>query len=115
MAGINYITIEEAKAIHLATIENSGGGDYGELDTGKLESVLFHIQNDDYYPTFLDKLEHLFFCSCKFHCFADGNKRIAITLTAMFLLKNGYMAVANTYFREMENISCMQGKSCRMA
>ena len=105
MAGINYITIEEAKAIHLATIENSGGGDYGELDTGKLESVLFHIQNDDYYPTFLDKLEQLFFCSCKFHCFADGNKRIAITLTAMFLLKNGYMAVANTYFREMENIS----------
>lgn len=105
MAGINYITIEEAKAIHLATIENSGGGDYGELDTGKVESVLFHIQNDDYYPTFLDKLEHLFFCSCKFHCFADGNKRIAITLTAMFLLKNGYMAVANTYFREMENIS----------
>ena len=105
MAGINYITIEEAKAIHLATIENSGGVDYGELDTGKLESVLFHIQNDDYYPTFLDKLEHLFFCSCKFHCFADGNKRIAITLTAMFLLKNGYMAVANTYFREMENIS----------
>lgn len=105
MAGINYITIEEAKAIHLATIENSGGGDYGELDTGKLESVLFHIQNDDYYPTFLDKLEHLFFCSCKFHCFADGNKRIAITLTAMFLLKNGYMVVANTYFREMENIS----------
>ena len=105
MAGINYITIEEAKAIHLATIENSGGGDYGELDTGKLESVLFHIQNDDYYPTFLDKLEHLFFSSCKFHCFADGNKRIAITLTAMFLLKNGYMAVANTYFREMENIS----------
>ena len=105
MAGINYITIEEAKAIHLATIENSGGGDYGELDTGKLESVLFHIQNDDYYPTFLDKLEHLFFCSCKFHCFADGNKRIAITLTAMFLLKNGYMAVANTYFSEMENIS----------
>ncbi len=105
MAEINYITIEEAKAIHQATIENSGGGDYGELDTGKLESVLFHIQNDDYYPTFLDKLEHLFFCACKFHCFAYGNKRIAITLTAMFLLKNGYMAVANVYFREMENIS----------
>ena len=36
------------------------------------------------YPTFLDKLLHLFYCSCKFHCFCDGNKRIAITLTAMF-------------------------------
>lgn len=100
-----YISIEEAREIHLATIKNSGGGDCGELDIGKLESVLFHIQNDDYYPTFLDKLEHLFFCSCKFHCFTDGNKRIAITLTAMFLLKNGYMGVARVYFREMENIS----------
>ena len=68
-----YISIEEAREIHLATIKNSGGGDCGELDIGKLESVLFHIQNDDYYPTFLDKLEHLFFCSCKFHCFTDGN------------------------------------------
>ena len=105
MAKINYITIEEARDIHQATIKNSGGGDCGELDIGKLESVLFHIRNDDYYPTFLDKLEHLFFCACKFHCFSDGNKRIAITLTAMFLLKNGYMSVANVYFREMENIS----------
>ena len=105
MNDIKYISIEEAKEIHQATIKNSGGGDYGELDIGKLESVLFHIQNDDYYPAFLDKLLHLFFCACKFHCFSDGNKRIAITLTAMFLLKNGYMAVANVYFREMENIS----------
>lgn len=105
MAKINYITIEEARDIHQATIKNSGGGDCGELDIGKLESVLFHIRNDNYYPTFLDKLEHLFFCACKFYCFSDGNKRIAITLTAMFLLKNGYMSVANVYFREMENIS----------
>ena len=105
MLKINYISIEEAKEIHLATIRNSGGGETGELDIGKLESILCHIQNDDYYPTFLDKLLHLFYCTCKFHCFADGNKRIAITLTAMFLLKNGYLAVANTYFREMENIS----------
>ena len=102
---IQYITIEEALEIHRATIANSGGGDCGKLDIGKLESVLFHIQNDDYYPTFLDKLEHLFFCACKFHCFTDGNKRIAITLTAMFLLKNGHMGVAKVYFREMENIS----------
>ncbi|WP_337434406.1 type II toxin-antitoxin system death-on-curing family toxin [Enterocloster sp.] len=105
MADIHYISIDEARDIHLATIRNSGGGDCGELDIGKLESVLCHIQNDNYYPTFLDKLLHLFYCSCKFHCFCDGNKRIAITLTAMFLLKNGYMAVANRYFREMENIS----------
>lgn len=105
MTEIKYITFEEALETHRKTVEKSGGGDVGELDTGKLDSVLQHIQNDDYYPTFLDKLVHLFFCSCKFHCFTDGNKRIAITLSALFLLKNGYMAVANIFFREMENVS----------
>ena len=32
MAGIHYISIDEARDIHLATIRNSGGGDCGELD-----------------------------------------------------------------------------------
>lgn len=101
----HYIDIESAKRIHALTIEHSGGGADGILDFGKLESVLMHIQNDDYYPTFVDKLTHLFFCACKFHCFEDGNKRIAITLSAQFLLINGYMAVAKTFFEETENIS----------
>lgn len=105
MPQINYITIEEARNIHMLTVENSGGGSYGTLDLGRLESVLELIKNDDYYPTFLDKLHHLFFCACKFHCFEDGNKRIAITLSADFLLRNGYMAVAKTFFSDMENIS----------
>lgn len=87
------------------TIEKSGGGAEGQLGTGKPESVLDHIQNDDYYPNFVDKLTHLFFCACKFHCFQDGNKRIAITLSAQFLLLNGYMAVVKDFFSNMENIS----------
>ena len=102
---IKYISLEEALETHRLTIEKSGGGDYGELDIGRLDSVLTHIQNDEYYPNFLEKLEHLFYCACKFHCFTDGNKRIAITLSALFLLKNGYMGIANVFFREMENIS----------
>jgi death-on-curing protein len=53
----------------------------------------------------VDKLTHLFFCACEFHCFQDGNKRIAITLSAQFLLFNGYMAVAKDFFSNMENIS----------
>ena len=112
MVTINYLSLEEALQIHLSTIENSGGGTTGELDVGRLESVLMHIQNDDYYPTFLDKLVHLFYCSCKFHCFLDGNKRIAITLSAMFLLKNGYMKIAQVFFREMENISYHVASGC---
>lgn len=105
MDGINYITLEQAIEIHKKTVHYSGGGAYGHFDLGRLESVLHHIQNDDYYPSFVDKLTHLFFCTCEFHCFEDGNKRLAITLSAYFLLLNGYMAVAKTFFEITENIS----------
>ena len=105
MTELVYITIEQAKLIHTKTIEYSGGGTYEHFDLGRLESVLQNIQNDDYYPTFVDKITHLFYCVCEFHCFADGNKRLAITLSAAFLIINGRMSVAGTFFTIMENIS----------
>ena len=105
MTGINYITIDQAIEIHAKTVKYSGGGALGHFDLGRLESVLQNIQIDDYYPTFVDKLTHLFFCTCEFHCFQDGNKRLAITLSSYFLLLNGYMAVAKNFFEITENIS----------
>lgn len=105
MQGIIYITIDRAKIIHQKTIQYSGGGTLEHFDLGRLESVLQNIQNDDYYPTFSDKMTHLFYCVCEFHCFADGNKRLAITLCAQFLLYNGYVAIAKDFFTMMENIS----------
>lgn len=105
MHELAYITLEQATEIHRKTVANSGGGAIGNFDLGRLDSVLQNIQNDDYYPNFVDKLTHLFFCACEFHCFEDGNKRIAITLSAQFLLLNGYMGVAKIFFTEMENIS----------
>ena len=100
-----YLTIEQAIDTHRKTVEVSGGGIYEHLNVDKLASVLEHIQNDDYYPTLEDKLTHLFFSANKFHCFADGNKRIAITLCAQMLLFNGYMFWVEEFLREMENIS----------
>lgn len=100
-----YLDIEQAIAIHKKTVEISGGGSDGILDSGRLESVLAHIQNDDYYPTFEDKLTHLVFSANKFHCFEDGNKRISISLGTQFLLLNGYLHCSETFLREMENIS----------
>ncbi len=100
-----YITPEQAKVIHAKTIEYSGGGTLDELDFGKLDSVLQNIRNDDWYPTFVDKLTHLFFCTCQFHCFVDGNKRLAITLSTLFLLLNGYLKIAETFLAKTENIS----------
>lgn len=57
---VQYITIEQAIETHQKTIQYSGGGANGLLNKGQLESVLEHIKNDDYYPTFIDKLTHLF-------------------------------------------------------
>ena len=105
MADLCYITLDEAIEIHKLTVQHSGGGALGHFDLGRLDSVLQYIQNDDYYPNFVDKITHLFFCACEFHCFEDGNKRIAITLSAQFLLKNGYLSVAQSFLKEMENIS----------
>lgn len=99
-----YFTLDHAIEVHEKTVQISGGGALGKLDVGKLDSVLQNIQNDDYYPTFDSKLTHLFFCCCKFHCFEDGNKRIAISLCAQMLLMNGYLRVLH-FMRESENIS----------
>ena len=101
---IHYLTIEQAISTHALTVEKSGGGTLGVRDIDSLKGVLGHIQNDDYYPTFEDKLTHLFFCACKFHCFQDGNKRIAISLCAQMLLINGYLC-AGSFIRDAGYIS----------
>lgn len=110
--GYVYLSLEQAVKIHKRTIEVSGGGTLEHLELNKLSSVLDHIQNDDYYPTFEDKLTHLFFSANKFHCFADGNKRIAITLCAQMLLFNGYLYCTDQFLRDMENISYHVASGC---
>ncbi len=105
MSEIIYITIDQAKITHFKTIERSGGGMKEVIDINRLESVLTHMRNDDYYPNFADKLTHLFFSVCQFHCFADGNKRLAITLSLQFLLLNGYLATAQSFMSDTEMVS----------
>ena len=100
-----YPDIEQVMQIHKVTVRISGGGSDGHLDLGRLESVLQHIQNDDYYPTFEEKLTHLIFSTNKFHCFQDGNKRLSISLGAQFLLLNGYLYCSARFIQEMENVS----------
>lgn len=66
MNEIIYITSEEAKSTHERTIQHSGGGTLEVLDFERLESVLLNIQNDDWYPKFVDKLAHLFLARVSF-------------------------------------------------
>jgi len=102
---MNYIDLERAKLIHRETIKVSGGGEDGVISIGYLDSVLEHIQNDDYYPTFEAKLNHLVYSVNKSHSFIDGNKRLSIALGAGFLIENGYLKIVGKFITEMENIS----------
>ena len=100
-----YINIEQAVSIHEMTVRISGGGSLGIINIGLLESVLEHIQNDEYYPTFEEKLTHLVFAVNKNHSFSDGNKRLSISLGIQLLNLNGYLFCLNRFITEMENIS----------
>ncbi len=106
MNKIKYIdSIEEVIEIHKKTIEVSGGGVDGILNLNSLMACLEHIQNDVYYPTFTDKLTHLFYIANKSHGFQDGNKRIAISLGMKFLLNNGYLFIVYKFAEKMESVS----------
>jgi death-on-curing protein len=103
---IVYIeTIEEIIDLHRRTVYHSGGGSLGVLNTHSIEAALEHVQNDDYYPDFVSKLTYLVYIANKSHCFQDGNKRIAISIGILFLLKNGRMSIIQKFAHKMEMVS----------
>lgn len=99
-----YFGVAHAIREHDWIIEHSGGMP-GVKDEGQLSSVLEHIQNDLYYPSFEEKLNHLVFAINKFHAFNDGNKRSSLVLGAYFLELNGYDYCVKKFVQEMENIA----------
>jgi death-on-curing protein len=99
-----YLTINEVIDIYKVTIQYSGGGACGIRNLGQMESILAHIQNDEYYPTISEKICHIIFQVIKSHCFIDGNKRMGLALSAKFLINNGYVAILKKYITFMENI-----------
>ena len=101
---IHYISYEEVLKVYRKMIEASDGGFTGVRDKGGILAILYFMQNDDYYPTFTEKLSCLVFKFCSGHYFNDGNKRIALTLGAYFLHKNDYPWEACTFMRQFEAI-----------
>lgn len=99
-----YFTPAYAIKIHDKIVQLSGGRE-GIKDLGNIESPLAHIQNDDYYPTFEEKLCHLVFSFNKFHAFNDANKRTSIGVGAFFLEVNGLEIYVDKFIIEMENIA----------
>lgn len=102
MEKIRYIEYDELLSIYHKMIEKSGGGSPGILKEGNIRATLEFVQNDTYYPSFAEKLTYLVFSFCCGHCFIDGNKRIALTIGAAFLLHNGYFLAAKVFMSEIE-------------
>lgn len=100
-----YTDIERLCGVYEKVVEVSGGGVKGILDFRRVTGILEQVKNDDYYPEIEDKLTYLFFSLNKYHCFEDGNKRIALACCMDFLLINGYVFLVSRFTREMENIS----------
>ncbi|KLT73729.1 death-on-curing protein [Neisseria arctica] len=100
-----YFDVPHALQVYDWIIAQSGG--LSGIHVGgedKLDSVLEHIQNDVYYPTFEEKLTHLLYSINKLHAFLDGNKRASLVLAAYFLELNGYDYCVKRFVLEMENI-----------
>ena len=83
---IEYLGIDEVIELHRKLIERFGGKD-GVRDYGLLESSLFRPQSGYYKSTSLQAAA-LMQSFAMNHCFLDGNKRVALAATVIFLKLN---------------------------
>ena len=88
MKEVQYPSLEEALYLHALLIEKFGGSP-GILDLGLLESALSRPRSG-YYKTLSEQAAALMHSVSQNHAFADGNKRMALALTAVFLAMNGF-------------------------
>ena len=107
---MKYFSLNEAITLHSDIMQKMDGlQGFDRMRVGYLESALEHIKNDDFYPTFLDKLTHLLFCCVKFHPFLDGNKRSAIYLIKAFIKLNVPEILPNDFYQKLENVVVSDG------
>jgi len=83
-----YPTVAETVAVHARLIARFGGSD-GIRDHGALESALARPRSG-YYSDLIQEAAALWESLSQNHAFVDGNKRVAVTVTAAFLRVNGY-------------------------
>jgi len=99
LAEIAYLTVNELLLVHARLIQSTGGS-RGLRHLGLLESAVARPQatfaGEDLYPDLWRKASALMHSLVLNHPFVDGNKRVALTATGVFLDLNGYkMAATN--------------------
>lgn len=88
MTARDYLTVIEALALHESLIRRYGGKP-GVRDPGALESALYRPQTG-YYADLVAEAAALLESLAINHPFIDGNKRVAIAVTDVFLRINGH-------------------------
>ena len=75
------------------------------IDKGAIEKVINLVQNDEYYPTFYEKISYLLYGLVMNHWFADGNKRTSLVATAGFIWDNTHdILLTEKFLIEFENV-----------
>jgi death on curing protein len=99
----SYPTVDEVIAVHSRLIAKFGGS-LGIRDRGALESALARPRTG-YYDDIIQEAAALWESLSQNHPFVDGNKRVAVTVTAAFLKLNGY----RLEFGDLEAFSFLTG------
>ncbi len=96
------------RAMHRELLSEHGGLD-GSINEDMLGATLARPQQMEAYgspePTVFDLAAAYGFGFAKNHCFADGNKRIALAAIAVFLELNGWELVA----QELDTATTING------
>jgi death-on-curing protein len=91
---MQYLTVAEVAVIHARLVQRTGGT-AGLRDLGRLEAAVARpratFAGTDLYPTLWDKAAALMESLIRNHPFLDGNKRVALVTTGLFLERNGYV------------------------
>lgn len=108
-----YLTPEQVLFLHSRLIDETRGS-HGIRDLGMLLSALGRpqatYQKKDLYPDLFMIAAALMDSLVRNHPFMDGNKRTAITSTAMFLLINGFRLEVENNEMVRFSLACAQSQ-----
>ena len=103
---IEYFNLEEILRLHFQIIKDFGGSQ-GVRDEGRLQSVATApsqvVFGEEQYSTVFAKAAVYLRNITADHPFVDGNKRTAVTVCGIFLVRNGHPLVAHP--KELEDFA----------
>lgn len=118
MPSIVFLSVEVVLQIHARVVEEFGG-DQGLRDRGLLESAVSMPQS-----TFAGEFLHAdvaemaaayHYHLCSNHPFLDGNKRVAVAVSEIFLLSNGNELIAGDDELEELTLGVARGQMSKEA